>query len=76
MTLPQRAPVAEWRLPEDSPPPRGVKLQLLTLYGVATMGAWSDLDCVAWAPLITIPARIRDRMIEKQKQVAEKNNHA
>lgn len=60
-------------MPEDHPPPRGVKLQLLTLYGVATMGAWSDLDCVAWAPLITIPAKVRDRMIEKQKQVAERD---
>ena len=72
--LPQRAPVAEWRLPEDSPPPRGTKLQVLTVYGVATMGAWSDLDCVAWAPLIQINARIRERMLEKQQQIRERND--
>ena len=35
MNLPHRAPVAVWLLPEDSPPPRGTKLQLLTVYGVA-----------------------------------------
>ena len=72
MNLPHRARVAEWRLPEDSPPPRGTKLQLLTVYGVATMGAWSDLDCVAWAPLLTVSARIRERMLEKQREVASR----
>lgn len=67
MNQPHRAPVAEWRLPEDYPPPKGTKLILLTRQGVAIMGHWSDKDCVAWAPLLQINERVKAKLI---KQVA------
>ena len=65
MTRPDRAPVAEWRLPEDYPPPRGTKLILLTRQGVAIMGHWSDQDCVAWAPQMQINERVKAKLIKR-----------
>lgn len=41
-----------WREPKDEPPPRGVKLLLLTSGGVACFGDWmEDSNFVAWSPL-------------------------
>lgn len=41
-----------WRDPEEHPPPRGVKLLILTSGGVACFGEWSRAsNFVAWSPL-------------------------
>lgn len=41
-----------WREPSDQPPPRGVKLLILTSGGVACFGDWmDDSNFVAWSPL-------------------------
>jgi hypothetical protein len=41
-----------WRDPADEPPPRGVKLLILTSGGVAAIGDWvDDSNFVAWSPL-------------------------
>jgi hypothetical protein len=41
-----------WRDPDEHPPPRGVKLLLLTSGGVACFGEWSRAsNFVAWSPL-------------------------
>lgn len=41
-----------WRDPEWCPPPRGVKLLLLTSGGVACIGDWrDDSNFVSWSPL-------------------------
>lgn len=41
-----------WREPKDEPPPRGVKLLILTSGGVAVFGDWmDDSNFVAWSPL-------------------------
>jgi len=43
---------ATYRDPIADPPPRGVKLLLLTSGGVAVLGDWrDDSNLVAWAPL-------------------------
>jgi hypothetical protein len=53
---------AVWRLPEDHPPPLGVKMLLLNSGGVCVMGTWADW-AVAWAPLPRIPDNIKQRLI-------------
>ena len=41
-----------FRTPEEEPPPRGVKLLLLTSGGVAVLGQWADdSNFVEWSPL-------------------------
>jgi hypothetical protein len=41
-----------WRDPDQEPPPRGVKLLILTSGGVAVFGEWmTDSNFVAWSPL-------------------------
>jgi hypothetical protein len=41
-----------WNDPEWNPPPRGVKLLILTSGGVAVLGDWrDDSNFVAWSPL-------------------------
>ncbi len=41
-----------WRDPDEEPPPRGVKLLILTSGGVAVFGEWmTDSNFVAWSPL-------------------------
>ncbi len=41
-----------WRDPGEEPPPRGVKLLILTSGGVAVFGEWmTDSNFVAWSPL-------------------------
>jgi hypothetical protein len=42
--------------PEECPPPRGVKLLLLTKGGVCIIGTWKDGDFDEWFPL---PSRSR-----------------
>ena len=53
MSRPDRAPIANWLHPKKYPPPRGVKLNLLTRGGVAVYGSWA-VDSVAWAPLLQV----------------------
>lgn len=41
-----------WRDPGSEPPPRGVKMLILTSGGVAIIGDWNDdSNFVAWSPL-------------------------
>ena len=67
---PDRAPVAEWLDPLIFPPPRGMKIQLLTDWEIAVYGHWSDTGYVAWAPLMTKPAwlvqRLRDKALSRR----------
>jgi hypothetical protein len=67
---PDRAPVAEWLDPLIYPPPRGMKIQLLTDWEIAVYGHWSDTGYVAWAPLMTKPAwlvqRLRDKALSRR----------
>ena len=57
------APVSEWRLPEEDPPPPGQMVQLLSVYGKAVHGMWDNSGFwVAWAPFPKIPPHIKDRM--------------
>lgn len=48
--------------PEEYPPPKGKKLNLLTKGGIACQGTWSGEDLVGWAPLHRIPAKLKERM--------------
>lgn len=52
MTMRAVAGQVYWRYPEWEPPPRGVKMLLLTSGGVACIGDWrDDSNLVAWSPL-------------------------
>jgi hypothetical protein len=52
VNMPAAAGQVYWRYPEYQPPPRGVKLLLLTSGGVACLGDWrEDSNLVAWSPL-------------------------
>lgn len=60
-----RAPTASWIDPDDDPPPRGSKINILTIGGISTTGTWDDDFCVAWAPLLTVPPAIRQKLLER-----------
>ncbi len=68
MNRPERAPVASWLDPETNPPPRGVKIQLLTEGGIAVYGEWRDQGYDAWAPCMQIPAELQMKIIRKRQQ--------
>lgn len=65
MSRPDRAEVAKWIDPDDEPAPTGRKLFILTIGGVATVGNWDADYCVAWAPLLTVPPKIRAKLMER-----------
>lgn len=60
-----RASVTSWIDPDDVPPPRATKLNLLTIGGVAIYGQWDDSFCVAWAPLLTVSPKIRAKLLKR-----------
>jgi len=53
---------AEWRCPFESKPPKGGKINILTVGGISTQGYWDDKDCVGWYPLLNTPPHIKERM--------------
>lgn len=55
-----------WHHPDDSPPPKGTKLQLLTPGGIAVYGQWESW-AVAWAPLLKVPQALKIRIRQEQK---------
>ena len=56
-----------WKLPSQFPPPRGEKILILTMFGVLTLGHWSDLDSVAWAPLPKMTDEVKLALQDKRK---------
>jgi arylamine N-acetyltransferase len=58
-----------WRDPEDQPPPRGVKLLILTSGGVAVFGDWmTDSNFVAWSPLPKKRQKMTQRVCNVPKE--------
>ena len=50
--MPALAGQAYWRDPEKEPPPRGMKLLVLTSGGVTVISDWvTDSNFVAWSPM-------------------------
>lgn len=46
---PYRAGEVEWTYPQEQEPPRGVKLNILTVGGIAIQGQWDySVGFVAW----------------------------
>lgn len=66
-----RAATASWIDPDDDPPPRGSKINLLTIGGISTTGTWDEEGCVAWAPLLTVPPAIRAKLLERYTGVVK-----
>ncbi len=64
---PDRAPVAFWLDPDTNPPPRGVKIQLLTEGGIAVYGEWRDKGFDAWAPCMQVPQALQQKIMEKRR---------
>ncbi len=68
MTKYLAAPQPEFLHPDDVPPPRGTKLNLLTSGGIATFGHWTDdSNLIAWAPLIKVSDDLRARLRNEGK---------
>lgn len=62
----------EYLDPEDHPPPRGRKIQLLTIGGIAVEGDWTEHGgFVAWAPLLKIPPKIKAKLARINEYFAE-----
>lgn len=56
--MPALSGMTRFLLPDESPPPRGVKLLLLTSGNVAVVGDWrTDSNLIAWHPLPGKPVR-------------------
>lgn len=50
--MPAVAGTVYWRDPAKEPPPRGVKLLVLTSGGVTVIGDWvTNSNFVAWSPM-------------------------
>jgi len=57
--------LSHWKDPEVFPPPRGVKLNLLTWGGIQVSGQWftdSHLSFAAWAPVLSKPEWLKKRL--------------
>lgn len=69
MTDPTHTHIADstprWHHPDDTPAPRGVKLQLLTPGGISVTGHWEDW-AVLWAPLLKVPRELKERIWREQ----------
>jgi hypothetical protein len=62
----------EYLDPADHPPPRGRKIQLLTIGGIAVQGDWDDEGgFVAWAPLLKIPPNIKAKLAKLNEHFAD-----
>lgn len=51
-----------WRDPDIEPPPLGVKLNLLSKYGVASYGSFQAGFHVGWDYCMKIPESIKQKM--------------
>ena len=51
----------DWRHPKDEPPPKGVKLLILSPYGIAQTGDWYE-GAAAWMPLPRIKNDLKERL--------------
>jgi hypothetical protein len=58
-----KEPRAEWLCPTEYPPPRGIKLQVLTWGGIGTEGHWDQTLYAAWSPMPDTPQHIKHRMM-------------
>ena len=65
----------QWELfdPLLHPPPRGVSLILINEGGVMITGQWYQ-GAIAWGMKPKIPATVKARLTEKQKQQRENSN--
>lgn len=59
------AGIADWRDADEHPPPRGVKIIILSRMGVAMLGQWYD-GAVAWAPLPQISPPLKRKLLQRQ----------
>jgi len=58
----------EWRHPADSPPPLGTKLLIYMWPGGTTViGDWQHSGGALWAPLLKVPAELKQRLEEEWK---------
>ena len=58
--MPAVAGTVYWRDPAIEPPPRGVKLLVLTRGGVTVIGDWvTNSNFVAWSPMPKRPGSAR-----------------
>lgn len=57
----------QWHHPDDTPPPKGTKLQLLTPGGITVYGHWEDW-AVAWAPLLKVPKELKQRIWKESQR--------
>ena len=55
--------VGMWRNPDVDPPPLGVKLNLLTVYGIAQYGEFQKDFHVGWDYCLKIPPEIKRKLV-------------
>ena len=53
---------AVWRDPDTDPPPSGIKLNLLTAYGIAQYGTFQAGYHIGWNYCLKVPAGIKRKM--------------
>ena len=53
---------ARWRDPDEEAPPKGVKLNLLSKYGVASYGTFVEGFHVGWDYCMKIPPSIKEKL--------------
>lgn len=65
MRLTEKLPTTSnacWRDPDTDPPPLGVKLNLLTVYGIAQYGTFQKGFHIGWDYCLKIPPEIKKKM--------------
>ena len=62
------APFSEWRDIDTDPPPRGAKIWLLTMWGVAVSGVYyEEGQFIAWSPLPQVSPELKEKMRVKRE---------
>ena len=59
---PTKASTGWWRDPDVEPPPRGVKLNLLSKYGSAAYGTFQPDVHIGWDYCMKVPESIKRKM--------------
>lgn len=58
----QTTPIGFWRDPDVETPPQGMKLNLLTKYGIAQYGIYNKDYHIGWDYCLKIPPEIKRKL--------------
>lgn len=67
------ARTGHWRNPDTEPPPAGVKLNLLTCYGIAQYGTFIPNFHIGWDYCLKMPDDIKQKLKGQNREHSDVN---